>query len=108
MADIVNLRRARKAKARAAKAREAAENRIRHGMTRAAGEARAVENSAGKRRHEQHRLTGPVAGEREIVLDDHGASDSRTDGGADEREGTDTTSGRREAGPQPRLPERRR
>ena len=36
MAEIVNLRRARKAKARAGAAREADENRIRHGSGKAA------------------------------------------------------------------------
>ena len=36
MADIVNLRRARKAKARAGAAKEADENRIRHGSGKAA------------------------------------------------------------------------
>ena len=48
MADIVNLRRARKAKARAGAAKEAEENRIRHGSGKAASKlakARADKNT---------------------------------------------------------------
>jgi hypothetical protein len=47
MADIVNLRRARKQKARADAAKEADENRIRHGSGKAASKlarARAAKN----------------------------------------------------------------
>ncbi len=48
MADIVNLRRARKTKARAGAAKEADENRIRHGSGKAAAKlekARAEKNA---------------------------------------------------------------
>jgi hypothetical protein len=48
MAEIVNLRRARKAKARAGAAREADENRIRHGSGKASAKlakARAAKNT---------------------------------------------------------------
>jgi hypothetical protein len=47
MADIVNLRRARNAKARASAAKQADENRIRHGSGKAASKlakARAAKN----------------------------------------------------------------
>ena len=48
MAEIVNLRRARKAKARAGAAKEADENRIRHGSGKAASKlekARTAKNA---------------------------------------------------------------
>ncbi|TKD52861.1 DUF4169 family protein [Sphingomonas baiyangensis] len=45
MADIVNLNRARKAKARAARVAQADANRIAHGRTRAEREAAAAEEA---------------------------------------------------------------
>lgn len=56
MADVINLRLARKARARTKAAQAAAQNRARHGQTRAARaaldteQARAARDLAGKRR----------------------------------------------------------
>ena len=55
MAEIINLRRARKAKARADKERKAEENRAAHGVAKAERQRRAAETEAEKRRHEGHR-----------------------------------------------------
>jgi sRNA-binding protein len=58
MADVINLRLARKARARHAASETAAENRARHGQTRAERQAqtretiRAARELAGKRRDE--------------------------------------------------------
>jgi len=58
MGEVVNLRRVRKAKARAAAAQNAAENRVKHGRTRA---AQGMDSASAERRallHEGHRLDG--------------------------------------------------
>jgi hypothetical protein len=58
MGDVVNLRRARKARLRANAAQTAAENRVLHGRTRT---EREVEASAAERqtlRHEGHKREG--------------------------------------------------
>ena len=49
MADIVNLRRARKAKARAGAAKDADENRIRHGSGKAASKLEKVRSEKNAR-----------------------------------------------------------
>jgi hypothetical protein len=56
MGDVVNLRRARKAKARTQSAEAAAENRVRHGRTRLQREVEQQEVSRIDRRHDGHRL----------------------------------------------------
>ncbi len=68
--EIVNLRRARKAKARAAKEAEAAANRVQFGRSRAEREAGRAEETRRSRALEGHRLeeggspdTLPAAGE---------------------------------------------
>ena len=50
MADIVNLRTARKRKARAADARVADDNRVRHGMPKAVRQAAEAERSDAARK----------------------------------------------------------
>ncbi len=55
MGEIVNLRRARKAKARAAADQKAAANRTLHGQSRAARDAAAAEQALEARRHAAHR-----------------------------------------------------
>jgi hypothetical protein len=56
MAEIVNLRRARKAKARAAASGEAARNRVLHGRSIAERAAVTGEAERVTRLHEGHRL----------------------------------------------------
>jgi hypothetical protein len=55
MADVINLRRARKAKDRDAREREAAEKRRRFGLTRAEKEAEAARRERAKRIIDGHR-----------------------------------------------------
>lgn len=56
MAEIINFRRAKKAKARADKDREAEQNRITHGRTKAEkAEAKRLQDEA-QRNVDQHRL----------------------------------------------------
>ena len=54
-AEIVNLRRARKARARIEKDAKAAENRRRHGRTKAEKQAESAERERAERRIESHR-----------------------------------------------------
>ncbi len=54
-AEIVNLRRARKARARADKEDRAAENRRRHGRSKAEKQAESIERERAERRIESHR-----------------------------------------------------
>jgi hypothetical protein len=54
-ADVINLRRARKHKARADKDQQAAENRVRHGRTKAEKLALRREADLQRTRHEGHR-----------------------------------------------------
>ena len=56
MGDIVNLRRARKGKARSAKAAEAAENRIRHGMPKPLRDVTKARSEKAGAELEAHRL----------------------------------------------------
>ncbi len=58
MADIVNLRQARKAKARAEKERSAAENRVRFGRTKVERERIEAEDRLRRQGLEAHRLEG--------------------------------------------------
>lgn len=62
-ADIVNLKRVRKAKARAAHDREAEANRRLHGMTRAERERLAEERRRRDAHVEGHRRDGDGEGE---------------------------------------------
>jgi hypothetical protein len=55
MAEIVNLRRARKAKARTEAEQAAAANRSRHGQSRAVRASSAAEQALLTRRHAGHR-----------------------------------------------------
>ncbi|PSC05110.1 DUF4169 domain-containing protein [Alsobacter soli] len=59
-ADIINLRRARKAKGRAAAEAQASENRVRFGRTKAERQRLEAEDELAARRLEGHRL-GPVS-----------------------------------------------
>jgi hypothetical protein len=55
MAEIVNLRRARKNKARQAAETEAAAKRLQHGQTKAAKKLSKAERDAAERKHEGHK-----------------------------------------------------
>lgn len=59
MAEIVNLRRARKAKARAADAARAAENRVRFGQPKAVRARADAEDKLATQRLEGHRREPP-------------------------------------------------
>lgn len=56
MGEIVNLNRARKAKAKADREVQAAENRAKFGQTKAEKEKRRAEEEATRRRLEGHRV----------------------------------------------------
>lgn len=56
MGEIVNLNRARKAKAKADREVQAAENRVKFGQTKAEKEKRHAEEEAARRRLEGHRV----------------------------------------------------
>jgi hypothetical protein len=56
MSEIVNLRRARKEKARAEKEEKAAENRTRFGTSKAVRELTKARSEQGDRSHGGHRL----------------------------------------------------
>ena len=56
MGDVVNLRRARKARDRAAASEQAAENRIRFGRTRTERERTAAQEALEASRFDGHRL----------------------------------------------------
>jgi len=55
MAEIVNLRRVKKQRAREAAAQDAAENRVRHGRTGAEKAADRLEQARARRAHEGNR-----------------------------------------------------
>ncbi len=57
MAEIVNLRRARKAKGRAEAAKDAEANRIAHGRTKAEKQLAKAEADKARARHDGHKLT---------------------------------------------------
>ena len=59
MADIVNLRRARKEKARNAKAAQAAENRLLHGTPKEVRELTKARSKKADTALEAHRLRSP-------------------------------------------------
>jgi hypothetical protein len=59
MAEIINLRRARKARAKAEGEKQAAENRIRFGRTKTERERVAAEDELAARRIEGHRREAP-------------------------------------------------
>ena len=56
MGEIINLRQARKARAKADKEAKAAENRIAFGRTKAERQKAEAQEKLGERRHEGHRL----------------------------------------------------
>jgi len=56
MADIINLNKARKARAKDAKAKKSAENRIRHGRTKAEKEKENRNEDIIRGRWEQNRI----------------------------------------------------
>jgi hypothetical protein len=56
MGEVVNLRRARKAKARGEAAQAAAENRAKHGRSTAERKAEALADARQTQRHDGHRL----------------------------------------------------
>jgi len=56
MAEIVNLNRARKAKARAERAKEAEANRLKFGRPKAEIEHRRLEDTRAERAHDAHKL----------------------------------------------------
>ncbi len=61
--DVVNLRRARKAKARDDRDGRAAENRARCGLTLAERRAQAAADTKAARDHDGHRLCGVATGD---------------------------------------------
>ncbi len=60
MAEIINLRRARKAKARADAETQAAANRVAFGRTKAEKSGQAAQNALEVRRIEAHRRESPA------------------------------------------------
>jgi hypothetical protein len=56
MAEIINLRQARKARDKAAKEAKAAENRVAFGRSKAEKKGTEVQETLAERRHEGHRL----------------------------------------------------
>jgi len=62
-AEIINLRRARKAKARADRARQADENRVRFGRTKGERKKSKAESTAAARRLDGHRRDEDRSGE---------------------------------------------
>ncbi|WID97731.1 DUF4169 family protein [Bosea vestrisii] len=65
MAEIVNLRRARKARDRASAEAQAAQNRIEFGRTKAERKLTEAEKAQAERRLEGHRLSGEPDGKDE-------------------------------------------
>jgi hypothetical protein len=59
-ADIVNLRRARKAKARTQADAAASENRVKFGQPKGERHLRAAQDTLAAKRHEAHRLASPA------------------------------------------------
>lgn len=88
MGDVINLRLARKARARAEAAKQAAENRARHGRTKAERARDAAEAMRAERHLDQHRRAPaePTAPERDEAdaRDDTGGSHEDNDGGGPE------------------------
>jgi len=65
MTEIVNLRRARKAKARSESEKTAAENRAKFGAGKAEKQIVDAREALERRRLDQHRLSGKPSGESE-------------------------------------------
>lgn len=65
MAELINLNKARKARARAAREAEAAENRVRHGRTKAEKTAARLEAERTARRLDDSRREGDGRSEHE-------------------------------------------
>lgn len=65
MGDVVNLRRARKARDRATAEAQAAQNRIEFGRTKAERKLTEAEKTLAERHLEGHRLTGDPDGKDE-------------------------------------------
>lgn len=59
-AEIINLRKARKAKARVEADTRAAENRVRFGRSKAEREAREADDRLQARRLDAHQIAGPT------------------------------------------------
>jgi hypothetical protein len=58
--EVVNLRRARKAKTRADAQAQAAQNRLTFGRTKAEKTLAEAQDALARRRHEGHKLTSPA------------------------------------------------
>ena len=84
-AEIVNLRQARKLKARAEKERQAEANRVHFGQPRAERDLLAREDELARRRHEGARREAPGNGADGTACGD-GGSRSRNDNGDDQGE----------------------
>lgn len=69
-AEIVNLRRARKAKAKAGRADKAAENRARFGRTKAERKGEAMEQERARRELEGARRSADDAGRDDVSFND--------------------------------------
>jgi ribonuclease T1 len=95
MGDVINLRLARKARARAEAAKQAAENRARHGRTKAERARDAAEAVRAERHLDQHRRapaepTAPERDEADAREDTGGSHDhDDDDDGADPEDGDD-------------------
>ncbi|ADM08862.1 hypothetical protein PB2503_03937 [Parvularcula bermudensis HTCC2503] len=67
--DLINLRLARKRKARAEKERQAAANRATHGRSKADRQFGAADREKQSQRHEGHRLTDPEVRPSPVGID---------------------------------------
>jgi hypothetical protein len=63
MADIINLRSARKAQTRAERESQATANRLKYGLSKAEKDRRRAEEKRAIRVHEAHKLPGKSDGE---------------------------------------------
>lgn len=72
MGDVVNLRRARKARDRAAASEQAAENRIRFGRTKAERDRIAAQEALDASRLDGHRIAADTPGTAPDETDGHG------------------------------------
>ncbi len=73
MGDVVNLRRARKARDRAAASEQAAENRVRFGRTKAERDRIAAQDALDASRLDGHRLAAGTLGKGPDGTDGPGA-----------------------------------
>ncbi|MDF1792021.1 MAG: DUF4169 family protein [Thalassobaculaceae bacterium] len=67
---IVNLRTERKRRERASESETAAENRARHGRTKAERRLDTLQRDEAARRHEGHRIEDPAAGAGRVEPDE--------------------------------------